>query len=406
VVREDLIHDWNAAAEASPPARPLQVMLNDVTLRDGVQSPSVLDPPIEKKIRLLHRMEGLGIEAANVGIPGAGARAAADVSALCREIRDAGLRIAPNCTARTLERDVEPIVEVSRATGVPIEVSLFIGSSAIRQHTEGWDDDFLLRRAAEAIAAVVKAGLPVLFVAEDTTRSKPETLRRLYQEAVRLGARRVVVADTTGHATPWGATAVVKFVRRALDEAGGREVGIDWHGHRDRGLALANGLAAFEAGASRVHGCALGVGERSGNMELDLMLVNLRLLGWIERDLTTLGEYCRTAADALGVPIPENYPVVGADAFETATGVHAAAVIKAFRKGDAWLADRVYSGVPAAEFGFAQRIRVGPMSGRSNVVFWLETKGIPATEERVARIFEAAKRSNRLLSDAEIEALV
>jgi 2-isopropylmalate synthase len=405
-MREELIHDWNHASGAFPPARPSQVLLNDVTLRDGLQSPSVLDPPIDKKIRLLHLMEDLGVEAANIGIPSAGPRAAQDVAALCREIRDAKLKIAPNCTARTLPQDVEPIVEVSRSSGVPIEVSLFIGSSAIRQYTEGWDEEFLLRRSAEAITATVAAGLPVLFVTEDTTRAHPGTIRRLYQEAVRLGARRVVVADTTGHATPWGTTAVVKFVRTALDEAGGHDVGIDWHGHRDRGLALANGLAAFAAGATRVHGCALGVGERSGNMELDLMLVNLKLLGWIDRDLTQLGEYSRTAADALGVPIPDNYPVVGADAFETATGVHASAVIKAFRKGDPWLADRVYSGVPAAEFGFTQRIRVGPMSGKSNVVFWLETKGIPATEERVTRIFEAAKRSNRLLEDAEIEALV
>lgn len=405
-MREELIHDWNHAAGAFPPVRPPQVMLDDETLRDGLQSPSVLDPPIGKKVRLLHLMDALGIDTANVGLPGAGPRAQADVEALCREIRDARLAITPNCAARTLGRDIEPIVRVSQATGVPIEASLFIGSSAIRQYTEGWDEEFLLRQSAQAIHEVVKAGLPVLYVTEDTTRARPETIRRLYQEAVRLGARRVVVADTTGHATPWGATAIVKFLRRVLDEVGGQEVGIDWHGHRDRGMALANGLAAFAAGATRVHGCALGVGERSGNMELDLMLVNLKLLGWIDRDLTRLGEYGRAAADALGVPIPDNYPVVGADAFETATGVHAAAVIKAFHKGDGWLVDRVYSGVPAAEFGFAQKIRVGPMSGRSNVVFWLETKGIPATEERVARIFEAAKRSNRLLEDAEIEALV
>lgn len=406
MAREDLIHDWNAAAEALAPEPPSPVMLNDVTLRDGLQSPSVVDPPIEAKLRLVRLMDGLGVEAANVGIPGAGPRAAADVAAICREIRESRLRIAPNCTARTLAADVDPILQIVRATGVPIEVSMFIGASAIRRHAEGWDESFVLRQAAEAIGRTVREGLSVLFVAEDSTRGEPEFLRRLYQEAVRLGARRVVVADTTGHATPWGAAALVAFVRRVVDEAGGQDVGIDWHGHRDRGLALANGLAAFAAGATRVHGCALGVGERSGNMELDLMLVNLKLLGWIDRDLAMLQDYCRTAAEALGVRIPENYPVVGTDAFETATGVHAAAVAKALRRGDAWLADHVYSAVPAAEFGFAQRIRVGPMSGRSNVVFWLETKGIPATEERVARIFQAAKRSNRLLSDSEIEALV
>jgi 2-isopropylmalate synthase len=366
----------------------------------------VIDPPIEKKIRLLHLMDELGIEAANVGLPGAGPRAVADVKALCREIVDAKLAIRPNCAARTIAKDIEPIVEASQSEGLPIEASLFIGSSPIRQYTEGWDEDFLLRQSAEAIRFAVDAGLPVMFVTEDSCRAKPETLQRLYSEAVRQGVQRVCVTDTVGHATPEGAAALIKFMRGVLDEAGGEQVGLDWHGHRDRGLGVANCLAAFRAGATRVHGCGLGIGERCGNAEIDLLLVNLKLLGWIDRDLTKLKEYCEAVADAVGVPIPSNYPVVGTDAFETATGVHAAAVIKAYKKGDDWLADRIYSSVPAGEFGMQQQIRIGPMSGRSNVIFWMEARGIEATEERVDRVFDAAKRSDRLLEDDEIERLV
>lgn len=399
----ELIHDWNVAQEVGGGGRPAVVMLDDETLRDGLQSPSVLDPPIEAKIRILHLMDSLGIDTADVGLPGAGPRAEADVEALCREIVGSKLRIRPNCAARTVIRDIEPIQRISEATGLPVETCLFIGSSPIRQFVEGWDEDFLLRQSEEAISYAVRAGLPVMFVTEDTTRARPETLRRLYGQAVRLGARRVCLADTVGHATPSGTRRLVRFVRGVLDAAGGREVGIDWHGHRDRGLGLANCLAAFEAGATRVHACALGIGERCGNAEMDLLLVNLKLLGWIDRDLSRLGEYCRAASEAVGVPIASNYPVVGRDAFETATGVHAAAVIKAFRKGDAWLADRIYSGVPAGDFGFRQRIRIGPMSGRSNVVYWLEQRGLEATEDRVERIFEHAKRSDRLLEDHEIE---
>jgi 2-isopropylmalate synthase len=282
---------------------------------------------------------------------------------------------------------------------------MFIGSSPIRLFAEGWDDEFLLRQTAEAIQFAVAAGLPVMYVTEDTSRAHPDTLRKLYGEAVRLGARRVCVTDTVGHATPIGTRSIVRFIREVVDEAGGQEVGIDWHGHRDRGLGLANCLAAIDAGATRIHGCALGIGERSGNAEMDLLLVNLKLLGWIDRDLSKLDEYCRAVSEATGVPVPSNYPVVGCDAFETATGVHAAAVIKAFRKGDSWLADRIYSGVPAGDFGLHQRIRVGPMSGRSNVVFWLEERGIEASEERITRIFQAAKRSDRLLEDGEIREL-
>ncbi|HXV77518.1 MAG TPA: hypothetical protein VD788_14490, partial [Candidatus Polarisedimenticolaceae bacterium] len=306
----------------------------------------------------------------------------------------------------TVIRDIEPIVEIAQRAGIAIEACLFIGSSPIRQYAEGWDEEFLLRQSAEAIEFAVGHELPVMYVTEDTSRARPETVRRLYGEAVRLGAKRVCVTDTVGHATPDGVVRLVRFIRQAIDDAGGSEVGIDWHGHRDRGMGLANCIAAYRAGATRVHGCGLGIGERCGNAEIDLLLVNLKLLGWIDRDLTRLADYCRAVSAAVGVPIASNYPVVGSDAFETATGVHAAAVIKAYRKGDEWLADRIYSGVAAGEFGFKQKIRIGPMSGRSNVSYWLADHGIEPTDERVDRIFEAAKRSDRLLEADEILGLI
>jgi 2-isopropylmalate synthase len=318
---DTLIYDWNRPdPEATEEdERPAVLMLDDETLRDGLQSPSVIDPPIEAKKKILHLMDTLGIETADVGLPGAGPRAAADVEALCREIAEAKLSITPNCAARTVIRDIEPIVEIAERTGVAAEACVFIGSSPIRQYAEGWDEEFLLRQSAEAIRFAVDAGLPVMYVTEDTDRAHPDTIRRLYGEAVRLGVKRVCVTDTVGHATPAGTARIVRFMRRVLDEAGGADVGIDWHGHRDRGMGLANCLAAFRAGATRVHGCALGIGERCGNAEIDLLLVNMRLLGWIDRDLTQLGAYCRAVSEATGVPIPANYPVVGTDAFETAT---------------------------------------------------------------------------------------
>jgi 2-isopropylmalate synthase len=403
-MRDGLIHDWNTGETPKPP--PPRVMLDDETLRDGLQSPSVTDPDIASKRELLHLMNDLGIDTANIGLPGAGPRAEADVEALSRDIAASKLAIQANCAARTIRRDIEPIARITQATGVPIEACLFIGSSPIRQYAEGWDEDFLVKQSVDAIAFAVEQGLRVMYVTEDTTRARPETVRRLYSEAVRAGASRVCIADTTGHATPDGARRLVGFVRGVLDAAGGSAIGIDWHGHRDRGMGLVNAIAALEAGATRIHGTALGIGERCGNAEMDLMLVNLKLLGWIERDLTQLGTYCRLASRALGVPIPDNYPVIGQDAFETATGVHAAAVIKAFKKGDAWLADRIYSGVPAGDFGFKQSIRIGPMSGKSNVIWWLESRGVEPTDARVDRIVAAAKSSSRLLEDVEIQALI
>jgi len=403
-LRESLIYDWNRQPEPLPPPdRPVQ--LNDETLRDGLQGPSVVDPPIEAKRAILRAMDELGIDTADIGLPGAGPRAVADVEALCREIADSGLKIRPNCAARTMVRDIEPIVRIASETGVAIEACLFIGSSTIRQYAEDWTIDTLLQRTEEAVRFGVAEGLQVMYVTEDTSRAHPETIRSLYTRAIECGAQRICVTDTVGHSTPSGVTALIRFVRSVVEETG-KDVGIDWHGHRDRGLDVANVLAAIAAGADRVHGCGLGIGERAGNAPMDLMMVNLKLLGWIDHDLGTLGKYCRLISEACGLPIPRNYPVVGTDAFETATGVHAAAVIKALKKNDPWLADRVYSGVPASEVGLSQRVRIGPLSGRSNVIFWLEQRGIEAAEETVTRIYDAAKKSDHVLEDHEIQALL
>jgi 2-isopropylmalate synthase len=215
----------------------------------------------------------------------------------------------------------------------------------------------------------------------------------------------VCIADTAGHATPHGAAAVTRFVQSIVDECGGG-VGIDWHGHRDRDLAVVNSLAAMDAGATRLHGAAIGLGERVGNTPMDLLLVNLVLMGRRTADLRRLGEYCETVSAACGVPIPANYPVVGRDAFRTATGVHAAAIIKAMRKGDPELIDAVYSGVPASLVGREQQIEIGPMSGRSNVVYWLERRGLEATDELVDRIFTKAKSSSGVLTEEETLSIV
>jgi 2-isopropylmalate synthase len=396
-----LIHDWNKVDGARPPL----VMLDDETLRDGLQSPSVRTPSIEEKLRILHLIDRLGIDTADIGLPGAGPHVVRDVERLAREIADQRLKVTANCAARTVIADITPIAEISQRAGLPIEACTFIGSSPLRQYAEGWTLDQLLRLTEEAITFAVGEGLPVMYVTEDTTRADPETLRALYSTAIRAGARRVCISDTVGHATPHGAAAVVRFIAGVVEACGGG-VGIDWHGHRDRDLAVINTLAALGAGASRLHGTAIGIGERVGNTPMDLLLMNLVLMGYLERDLSALCEYCETVSAATGVPIPANYPVVGRDAFRTATGVHAAAVIKAFRKNDRDLIDAVYSGVPASLVGREQQIDVGPMSGKSNVVFWLERHGYPASDDIVDRIFSRAKAASAVLTDEEIVAVI
>jgi 2-isopropylmalate synthase len=404
VSAEELVYDWNKV-EPTYPAPNRKISFDDETLRDGLQSPSVCEPPVEKKLELLHLMDALGIDTADIGLPGAGGTHAAGVERLAREIADKKLRIRPNCAARTHAADIKPIAEISQRAGIAIEACTFIGSSPVRFYAEDWTLDKLLKLTEEAVTFAVKENLPVMYVTEDTTRADPETLRALYTTAIRAGARAVCVCDTVGHSTPDGARSVVRFVKSIIEEQG-EKVRLDWHGHQDRGLGVINSIAAIEGGADQVHGSALGVGERVGNAPMDQLLVNLKLMNWIDNDLSRLGEYCEVAASSCNWTIPFNYPVFGRDAFRTATGVHAAAVIKSYRKNNPQLADLVYSGVPAGLFGLKQKIEIGPMSGKSNVIFWLETRGLEASEERVSRIYEHAKQSSAVLEEDEVMRLV
>ena len=402
---QDLIYDWNEKGAAADYGKLRPVELDDETLRDGLQSPSVTDPPIAAKLEILHVMCEFGIHTADIGLPGAGPRAEADVLALALEIARERLPIGANCAARTLRADIEPIARVSQAAGIPIEACTFIGSSPIRQYAEDWTLEKMLKVSEDAVRFAVGEGLPVMYVTEDTTRARPETLKELYTLAIECGASRICLADTVGHATPDGVRALVRFVREEIIGPSKKNIKLDWHGHRDRGLGLANTLAAIEEGVDRVHATALGIGERVGNTEMDLLLVNLKLLGMHDRDLSRLPAYVNAVSKATGVPIPPSYPVFGDDAFRTGTGVHAAAIIKAKQKGDEWLVDRVYSGIPAALFGLHQRIDISHVSGMSNVKHWLHEHGYDASDDALCQhVFALAKKTDRVLSEAEIRA--
>lgn len=404
-----LIYDWNAKDRRGPVLRKRPRFV-DETIRDGLQSPSVTDPSIEQKMELVRLMDRLGIDVVNLGLPGAGPRAVQDVEQLCRFIMEEGLDIKPNCAARTVAADIQPIIDISQRVGMPIEVTAFIGSSPIRAYAEDWDVQRLEALTRKAMRLVVDNGLPASFVTEDTTRSHPRTLDRLFRAAIEEGATRLVLCDTCGHATPDGVRNLMHFTRallRALDVED--RVELDWHGHNDRGHALPLALFALEWGIDRTHGCALGIGERVGNTSMDLLLLNLHLMGELDperHDLSVLVEYVQRTSEFTGVPIHPSYPLSGRDAFRTATGVHAAAVIKAEGKGDLELADRVYSSVPARTFGRRQQIEVGHYSGRSNVIHWLREHGFNADDALVDHVFAEAKRGNRTLEEDEIRAII
>lgn len=402
-----LVFDWDQIDTAICSfEKPAKVILNDETLRDGLQSPSALQPTIEEKQEFLRLLPALGIGAADIGYAGASDSALSDVIKLAKTVSSERLPLQVNCAGRTHIADIDPIIEASQRSGLPMQAGLFLGSSPIRQLVEGWDLKDMVKTVTKAIGYAANHGLDVMFVTEDTTRARPEDLSRLYRAAAEAGASRVCVSDTVGHATPVAVQHVVGFVRRDLDDVGFPTLEIDFHGHRDRGLDLINNIAALTSGATRVHACALGIGERVGNAVMDTLVVNLVLMGWLESDLTVLPAYCDLASRMTGFPIVRNYPVMGDDAFSTSTGVHAAAVAKAYEKGEAWLADRIYSSVPAGMVGREQRILVGPMSGKWNALFWLRQHGYAESPGLVTAMLDAAKQSAHVLSDEEMKTLL
>ena len=403
-----MIHDWNVPERSSGSVAPKQSLLDD-TLRDGLQNAAVRQPSLEERAELLHRMVAIGVGCVNLGLPGSSPRAFATAERLASEIVREKLALGAACAGRTVEADMHAIVELCQRTGLAVEGHAFVGASAIRAHVEGWDLALLERRTEAALGVLVRAGVPAVFVTEDTTRSEPETLRRLFGVALAAGATRLCLCDTVGHATPVGTRRLVAFTRAFVAEHGGG-IAIDWHGHNDRGLALANALEALAAGADRAHATALGVGERVGNVPMELLVLNLALagkspLGGAELDLVPLAEYCRRSAELLAWQIPPNHPLVGENAFRTATGVHAAAILKAQRKGT-WAADHVYGAVPAGALGRRQEICVGAMSGSANVASWLEAHGIEPDEALVKRVLEHARAADHILTDAEIRAIL
>ena len=408
VEEHSLIYDWNEigySIDRKDGNHPHELWFDDETLRDGLQSPSARNPTIEQKIELIDYMERLGIQKVDLGLPGAGPYHVDHIDSMLQHMGEHGYELRPGCAVRTVVSDIEPLVDLQAKHEKEIQASAFLGTSPIRQFAEGWNMEKIISTAEKAVTFAVDNNIPVMFVTEDTTRSKPEEIKEVYSRAIELGADRICVCDTCGHVTPNGVRKLLGFIQEEVIPDSGvkrREIEVNWHGHQDRGLGVANNLAAYEAGADVIHGTALGVGERAGNAPLDQTLVNLSLMGVISNDLTSLNEYSRKAHEYIEVALPHNYPVFGEDAFETGTGVHASAVIKAMNKGDNWLADRVYSGVPAGDFGLQQVIRIGHMSGRSNVIHWLERNGYKPEDGLVSHMFEVAKSKRRMMTDEEV----
>lgn len=378
-----------------------KIELNDETLRDGLQATYVKHPSLEQKINFLKASDKLGINSINIGFPVSGEKEKKEIIDLIEYAKKYKLKIQLECGGRMLKKDVEEIIDVSQKTGVALEAGLFIASSKIRHIVEKWDVKEMGKQIKENISFAVKNGLSVMFVTEDTSRSFPQTVSYLYNQAIDAGATRLCVCDTVGHATPLSTYKLVRFVKAKIVKRN-KKIKIDWHGHNDRGLALANALVAVSAGADCIQATALGVGERTGNTSMEEILLNLYLEGLTDAKLEFLENYVKTAEKILKIPISPNSPVVGKDIFKTATGVHAAAIKKAQAQNDEYLAGNVYTSIDPALLGRQHEILIGPVSGKANVEWYLKKINVKPNPRLIKHLLDKAKMERKILSRADI----
>ncbi|MEU6460056.1 LeuA family protein [Streptomyces sp. NPDC047065] len=406
----DVWFSWNDMEADADPAAEAHLaytgLFFDETLRDGLQAPNVTNPGRDQKLRLVDHMVRSGIRAADLGFPGSDPSAARECLDLARHVAAARHPLSVGYAGRTHPADVHAICEIAQQAQLHVEAYVFIGVSPIRQYVEDWDVTTIERTIRAAVRSCVREGVTFVLVLEDTVRCTPEVLGRIYDVAIDTGVSRLCLCDTVGAALPHGTAALIRWTRRYFADRGHR-MDLEWHGHNDRGLALANSLKALSLGCARVHGTILGIGERTGNASLDQLVVNRTLDGDEGYDLTALREYAEYATHVLDVSIPQNYPALGADVFKTSAGVHASAILKAHEKGDTLLKDAVYSSVPAALLGREQDVLVDEVSGANNVRYWLTTHGFDSTDDgHVKAILERAKSGRGPLTDAQMRQII
>lgn len=393
----DLLYNWGGMRKHSG-----KVELNDETLRDGLQATYVRHPSPEDKKKFLDILALLGIHSANIGFPAASPMQERDVRELLQHVKDKKYNLQLDCGARTLISDIDPALRVMDAVGYPLEIGIFIGSSKVRQLVEKWELRQMGTLVSNAVSYARKHGAKVMFVTEDTTRAHPKTLEYLYKTAIDSGASRLCICDTVGVATPMGVQKLIKYFHTNI--IGSSRVKVDWHGHNDRGLAVANSLAAADSGVDRIQATALGVGDRAGNTAMEELCINLWMEKRVDMQVKYINRYTKFASQKMKVRISPKNPLVGSEVFSTSTGVHAAAIKKAFDIGRKELGAIVYSAIDPSWVGRRLTIKIGPMSGKANVLWVLGKLGMGGSPDSlVSRILEEAKKRNKIFSSRDLK---
>ncbi|MEJ8660439.1 MULTISPECIES: LeuA family protein [Streptomyces] len=405
----DVWFNWNAigvAAQQPVSAPPYSGTFFDETLRDGLQAPNIRNPSLEQKLRLVDHMVRSGVTSADLGFPGSDPAALRTCVDIAQHIVRSGHPLSQGYAGRTHPSDINAICEIAQQVGVAVDAYIFIGVSPIRQYVEDWDVQLIQRHIRESVVECRRGGAEFVLVLEDAVRCTPEVLGQVYDVAIDTGVRRVTLCDTVGAALPSGVESLIQWSHQYFQDRG-HQVAFEWHGHNDRGLALANSLTALAHGCERVHGTILGIGERAGNASLDQLMVNSHLDEHGRYDLKALREYSDYAASVLGVEVPQNYPALGRDVFKTSAGVHASAILKAHEKGNLLVKDTVYSSVPASCLGREQEVLIDEASGANNVKYWLTLHGYDsANTTLIKNVLAKAKSSRGPLTDEQIRQII
>ncbi len=360
------LYTWNPKSSTNLNS----VRIEDDSLRDGLQGAFVRKPAIAEKKELLNLSSAVGTQVVMLGFPASSQMEFESCQQLLEHIVLEALPITPRLLARASIQDLEPIVALNRQSPIEVWADFFIGSSPLRRYIENWDSDRMIQMIQTSGHFLREQGTRFGISIEDATRTPPDELRQIIETALSVGAEILTLCDTVGEATPTGTTRLVNFVRTLVANSE-QNAEIWWHGHNDRGLSLANAIAAAEASADGISGTFLGLGERTGNTPLEQFILYLHSHGSQQFKLSQLVPYCKRLAKLTSTNIPIHAPLIGKQAFATCTGTHAAAIIKARALGSQF-EDLVFSSVPANLLGQRQTLLVGPTSGRANAQFALQ----------------------------------
>ena len=390
-----LLTDWNEKKTFKNKS----IVIEDDTLRDGLQSALLRIPNYFEKKELVTLAHASRIKYVMLGFPGASEDAYHECRLLVQFIRDMQWPLVPRLLGRANQSDMAAICRLQEETGVPLQADFFINICALRLKVEGWNLATITQMIHQASEQLDRHGVSYSISLEDATRSDTSIIEKMLCTIVNTKAIAIVLCDTVGACLPSGVANLLRFVKKTI-AAHNSHIFQWWHGHNDRGLALANALCALDHGIDGISGTFLGIGERSGNICIEQIMLHLNQYYGSAYCLDSARQYCSLLSRYTEYTMPINQPLFGNQSFTTTAGTHIRALEKAKRFGTG-AHDLLYSSVAAHDLGRQQQIMLGPMSGRSAVKSVLEQIGESYDEKKISTLFNYFKKIQKPITVQE-----